>query len=223
MEWPVSMEQQALLAQYLDLLLEANQTMNLTRITDRAAAEALHVGDALTLLPFLPARAFKLADVGSGGGTPGIPLAIARPDSVVTCVEATKKKAAFLERAVAELRLTNVRVLAERAEDVGQGPLRQSFDVAIARAVGTMVWVAEWLLPLVKTGGKVLAMKGLKANEELKAAGKVIARLGGGREIIHPVQLPGGEGHVIVEIPKVRPTPPAFPRLPTMAKGKPLG
>jgi 16S rRNA (guanine527-N7)-methyltransferase len=209
-------------SKYLDLLLEANQTMNLTRITDRAAAETLHVADSLTLLPYLPNGGFTLADVGSGGGSPGIPLAIARPDSQVTCIEATKKKAAFLQRAVAELALQNVTILAERAEDVGQGKLRQTFDIAVARAVGTMVWVAEWLLPLVKPGGKILAMKGGKARDELAAAARAIARLGGGEPVIHSVALPGAEQHVIVEISKIRHTPRAFPRLPTAAKGNPL-
>src|SRR3954452_22814581 len=92
--------QHSLLARYLDLLLEANQRMNLTRIADRAAAEVQHVGDALTVLPFLPQDAFRLADVGSGGGIPGVILAIARPDAKVVLLEATKKKAVFLEEVV---------------------------------------------------------------------------------------------------------------------------
>src|SRR5688500_1440653 len=96
-------DQHAQLSRYLDLLLDANQRMNLTRITDRAAAEVQHVGDALTLLPHLPPGEFRLADVGSGGGVPGIPLAIARPDARVMLVESTKKKAAFLKSAAAEL------------------------------------------------------------------------------------------------------------------------
>ena len=101
------------LSKYLDLLIEANATMNLTRIVDRAAAQALHIGDALTLLPFLPAGSIALADVGTGGGVPGIPLAIVRPDISITLIESTKKKAAFLQRAAAELGLANVRVSAD--------------------------------------------------------------------------------------------------------------
>src|SRR5215217_1951563 len=96
----LSDEQHALLSRYLDLLLAANATMNLTRITDRAAAEVQHVGDSLTLLPFLPKDAHRLADVGTGGGVPGIPLAIVRPDARVLLIESTKKKAAFLRSAV---------------------------------------------------------------------------------------------------------------------------
>jgi 16S rRNA (guanine527-N7)-methyltransferase len=131
--------QLAQLSKYLDLLLAANETMNLTRITDRLAAEVQHVGDALTVLPFLPKAGHSLADVGTGGGVPGIPLAIARPDVRVALIEATKKKAAFLQTAVDALGLTNVRVVAERAEDAAAvSGRRESFDVVVARAVATM-------------------------------------------------------------------------------------
>jgi 16S rRNA (guanine527-N7)-methyltransferase len=211
------------LNRYLDLLLEANKTMNLTRISDRAAAEIHHVGDALTLLPFLPPGSIVLADVGSGGGVPGIPLAIVRPEIQVVLIESTKKKAAFLERTVAELALTNVRVSGERAEDVGQSGRRQSFDVAVARAVATLDWLAEWLLPLVRVHGKALAMKGQRAIEELPAAARAIRLLGGGPAVSHPVDLPGTDSHVIIEIPKVRKTDAGFPRPATAAKGKALG
>src|SRR3954453_12779191 len=130
-----SSEQHDRLSRYLDLLLAANATMNLTRITDRAAAEVQHVGDSLTVLPFLPNDPHALADVGTGGGVPGIPLAIARPDARVVLIEATKKKAAFLRQAVAELGLANVDVREQRAEEVGQSDLREQMDIAVARAV----------------------------------------------------------------------------------------
>src|SRR3954469_15819708 len=99
----LSQQQHEKLSRYLDLLLEANARMNLTRITDRAAAEVQHIGDALTALPFLPKGEFRLADVGSGGGVPGIPLAIVRPDATVLLIESTKKKAAFLKQAIESL------------------------------------------------------------------------------------------------------------------------
>src|SRR5688500_15919869 len=141
--------QHDLLARFLDLLLDANRTMNLTRIVDRASAEVQHVGDALTLLPFLPQVPLRLADVGSGGGVPGIPLAIARPDAQVLLIESTKKKAAFLRSAAAELKLENVSVSEWRAEDVGRSNSRETFDVAVARAVGALVWLVDSSLPLV--------------------------------------------------------------------------
>lgn len=214
--------QHANLARYLDLLLKANQTMNLTRIVDRASAEVQHVGDALTALPHLPREAHRLVDVGTGGGVPGIPLAIARPDIKVVLIEATHKKAAFLERAVDDLRLHNVQVICQRAEDAGRGEMRETFDVAIARAVGTMVWLAEWCLPLVKIGGKMLAMKGPKAAQELPVAQKAFRMLGAGPPVTHPVDLPGATGLVIVEIPKLCKSDPKLPRLATIAKGNPL-
>src|SRR3954447_25510929 len=115
----LSTEQIDKLDKYLSLLLAANERMNLTRITDRAVAEVQHVGDSLTLLPFLPPGPHALADVGTGGGVPGIPLAIARPDAQVTLIESTKKKAAFLGERVAQLGLTNVIVDDRRAEVLG--------------------------------------------------------------------------------------------------------
>ncbi|MDQ3440078.1 MAG: 16S rRNA (guanine(527)-N(7))-methyltransferase RsmG [Planctomycetota bacterium] len=218
----LSPEQHAQLSRYLDLLFEANARMNLTRITDRSAAELQHVADALTLLPYLPPDAHRLTDVGSGGGVPGIPLAIARPDATVLLIESTKKKASFLKSAAASLGLANVLVSDLRAEDVGQGASRESFDVAIARAVATMDWLAEWCLPLVKKGGSMLAMKGPKVAEELPAAAKAIKLLGGGLPIVHPVDLPGTEHRVIVEIPKIGKTDARYPRPATQAKGKPI-
>jgi 16S rRNA (guanine527-N7)-methyltransferase len=215
-------EQHARLSQYLDLLLAANARMNLTRITDRAAAETQHVADALTLLPHLPAGAHRLVDVGSGGGVPGLPLAIARPDAAVLLVESTKKKAAFLKEAAARLGLANVSVSEWRAEDVGLSNSRETFDVATARAVATLNWLAEWCLPLVKKGGKVLAIKGARAAEELPIAARAIKLLGGGEPLVHKVELPGAEHHVIIEIPKLAKTDKRYPRPATQAKGKPI-
>jgi 16S rRNA (guanine527-N7)-methyltransferase len=210
------------LHRYLDLLLAANETMNLTRITERAAAELHHVSDSLTLLPFLPAGEMHLADVGSGGGVPGIPLAIARPDAYVVLIESTKKKAAFLQKAVAELGLTNVSVTDQRAEEAARTGKRASFDIVVARAVATLDFLAEYCLPLVKIGGKMLAMKGPKVVEELPAAREAIRILGGGEPAIHPVALDGTDRHVIVEIPKRTKTSDKFPRPPSEQKGKPL-
>ena len=219
----LSDEQQQQLATYLDLLLAANQRMNLTRIVDRESAQVQHVGDALTLLKYLPEKAARVADVGSGGGVPGVPLAIALPGVKFVLFESTKKKAAFLEQTVRELGLGNVRVSDLRAEDAGRdGQFRETFDVAIARAVGAMNWLAEWCLPLVRKGGVVLAMKGPKAAEELPLAEHAIKILGGGSPDVHPADLPGASQHVIVEIRKTGKTPHIYPRAATATKGKPL-
>ena len=221
---PLTAQQHDLLNRYIDLLFAGNERMNLTRITDRESAEIAHVGDALTVLPYLPPTAgTRIADVGSGGGVPGIPVAIARPDSQVVLIESTKKKGKFLEECVQSLGLANVSVIAERVEDVGQNPqFRESFDVATCRAVATLDWLCEWCLPLVKKGGKLLAMKGAKAAEELPLAEHAIALVGGSRPDVHPVELPGTHSHVIVEIMKAHKTPKAYPRPATIAKGKSL-
>jgi 16S rRNA (guanine527-N7)-methyltransferase len=214
--------QLAALDRYLDLLLEVNQKMNLTRITDRAAAEVQHVADALTLLDFIPQGTTALADIGSGGGVPGIPLAIALPQVQFTLVESTRKKAAFLRDAASALLLKNVNVVDSRAEELARTAARESFDVVTARAVGALVWLAEWCLPLVRKGGCVLAMKGARIAEELTPALKPIRLLGGGEPTIHPVELPGTEHHVIVQISKIGKTDKRYPRNPTATAGRPL-
>ncbi|SRR5688572_6137939 len=215
--------QHALLARYIDLLLEANQRMNLTRIATRADAELLHVADALTLLPHLPKDAHRLADVGSGGGVPGIPLAVVRPDAQVTLIESTQKKAAFLFETARQLRLKNVTVERARAEDVANSKDRERFNVAAARAVATLDWLAEWCLPLVKVGGRMLAMKGPKVRDELDAGARAARLVGGGEPVLHAVDLPGTSGHLVVDVPKLRRTDKRYPRPPTQSKGKPLG
>ncbi len=217
---PLSDGQHDLLTRYLGAVMAANDRMNLTRITDRAAAEVQHVGDALTLLPFLPAGPARLADVGSGPGVPGIPLAIARPDLTVVLIESTQKKAAFLRETADALGLANVSVRPDRAEDVGLGTGRESFDVAVARAVATLDWLVEWLLPLVKVGGLALAMKGPRAADELPACLGSLHLLGGGPPVVHPVDLPGTDHRVVVGFPKHRRTDERFPRAATLAKGK---
>jgi 16S rRNA (guanine527-N7)-methyltransferase len=169
----------ARLGDYLARLLAMNEQMNLTAIEDPAAAWERHVLDALTLVPLLhevPAGA-RLCDVGSGGGLPGIPLAVARPDLRVTLVEATQKKAAFLAAVAGEgaLGLSNVSVRAERAEQLAAEELHGAFDVVTARAVGRLVALVPLTAPLARTGGLVLLVKGQRADEEVAEATRVIA------------------------------------------------
>jgi 16S rRNA (guanine527-N7)-methyltransferase len=197
--------QYALLHAFLDLLFSANQRMNLTRITDRAQAEILHIADSLTLLPHLPSVPHRLADVGSGGGLPGIVLAIARPDAQVVLIESTKKKGDFLIAAATELKLANVTVAPLRAEEMARSPQTKPFDVAVARAVAPLGILIPWLLPLVRPGGWALAMKGPKVLAELDQAQQAARRAGGGPSTIVAADLPDRPGHLIVKIPKDRP------------------
>lgn len=219
----LSPAQHELLGKYLDLLLQANQTMNLTGITDRSAAEIGHIADALTLLAWIGKDYRTLVDVGSGGGVPGLPLAIALPGVAVTLIESTQKKARFLQQAAGELKLENVTVLAKRAEEVGHSYQRESFDVATVRGVSQLDWLAEWCLPLVRVGGVMLAMKGKKAAEEVPAARKAIITCGGQTAEVHPAGLPGFDDRVIVQMRKQAPTPARYPRLPTQSPGRLVG
>lgn len=210
------------LDRYLVLLADANTRMNLTRIVDTEQARVAHVGDALTLLAFIPQGQLKIVDVGSGGGVPGIPLGIALPDCQITLVESTQKKAMFLQNCAKELGLSNVTVLARRAEEVAATPMRETCDLVTARAVGELAFLVEWGIPLLKKGGKLLAMKGAKAQEEIAGADRALKLLNASPATVHPVELPGAEHHVIVEITKLGRTDPRFPRAATVAKGKPL-
>jgi len=174
------------------------------------------VEDCLVLLNHL-GDARRLIDVGSGGGMPGIPLKIARPDLTVTLLEPDHRKAAFLTRAAASLGL-DVDVVAERAETAGRGRLREAFDVATCRALATMPVLAELCLPLVRVGGRLLALK-----TELEEAAQAIAAVGGGEPaVIHAPSAARDRG-VIVVVPKLTPTPAIFPRRPGVPARRPIG
>jgi 16S rRNA (guanine527-N7)-methyltransferase len=216
----------ASLAKYLDLLLEANQRFNLTAIRERDAAWHRHIIDSRTLAPALVELEAEstLIDVGSGGGLPGVPLAIARPDLRLTLLEATGKKARFLEECAQRLPLPSVRVLATRAETAGQDKaFRQQFDVAVCRAVGPMRELLEYTLPLVRVGGMLLAMKGPKAEAELAEAGDALDALGGGELQVYSAYPEGfGLDTVIISVIKDRPTPKGYPRAPGTPRQAPL-
>ncbi|HEX6793982.1 MAG TPA: 16S rRNA (guanine(527)-N(7))-methyltransferase RsmG [Casimicrobiaceae bacterium] len=155
------------LSAYLDLLVKWNRVYNLTAIRDRSQMQALHVDDALAVLPWLPPMpGMRLLDVGSGGGVPGIPLAIARPDARVVVLDSNSKKAAFLTQAAIELRLANVRAVASRIEDFG---IEERFDVVISRAFSDLRTFATAARKHLASGGAVVAMKGVLPDDEIAA------------------------------------------------------
>lgn len=217
------------LAYYLDLLLEANQHVNLTGIRDRDEAWRRHIIDSLTLLAGLSDvtdqdTPVKIIDVGSGGGLPGIPVAIALPGVRMTLLEATGKKARFLEQCVTQLKLTNVRVVQDRAETLGQAQAhRQHYDIAICRALGPLRQVLEYALPLVAVEGRLLVMKGPKVEAELRDAGDALAILGAGElQVFDAYPASFGQGTVIVQVDKARSTPDEYPRRPGIPRQEPL-
>jgi 16S rRNA (guanine527-N7)-methyltransferase len=163
------------LGTFLALLLAMNEQVNLTAITEPAEAWSRHALDALSLVPLfadLPAHA-RVLDVGSGGGVPGIPLAIARPDLEVTLLDATEKKVAFLRAAAAEVGLPNVDAVCGRAEEVH---FDHGFDVVTARAVAKLPTLLAWTAPFAKKGGRLLLIKGERADIELRDAAKMLRR-----------------------------------------------
>ncbi len=188
--------QLALMGDYLARLLAMNEQMNLTAITSPDEAWTRHALDALSIVPelsFLRAGG-RLIDVGSGGGVPGIPLAIARPDIEVTLVEATQKKAAFLVAVAAALGLSNVKVLAERAEELVASPRAGTYDAVTARAVGKMQALLPWTGPFARRGGKLLFIKGQRADEEMREAKKPLRRF----RCIHERTVQTTTGRVVV-------------------------
>jgi 16S rRNA (guanine527-N7)-methyltransferase len=178
------------------------------------------IADSLVLLEHL-GQGEKVVDVGSGGGLPGLPLKIARPSLSVTLVEADQAKAAFLVRACAALGLRDVEVIARRAEEVGRDPLyRESFDVAVARALAPMPVLAELCLPLVRVGGRLLAQK--TETEDLDAAARAIDALGGALSRVVSAPSAARTAGTVVIVDKVRPTPAAYPRRPGVPARRPI-
>ena len=178
------------------------------------------IEDSLVLLEHL-GEANTVVDVGSGGGLPGLPLKIARPSLSLTLVEADQAKAAFLVRACATLGLQGVEVVARRAEEVGQDPVyRESFDVAVARALAPMPVLAELCLPLVKVGGRLLAQK--TDSEDPGDARHAIAAVGGQLHGVVAASSAARKAGTVVIVDKVRSTPPIYPRRPGVPTRKPL-
>jgi 16S rRNA (guanine527-N7)-methyltransferase len=192
------------LERWLAALLE---TPGLTSIRDAEAARRLHLDDALAGVSLLCDG--PVVDVGAGGGSPGLPLAAARPDVDFDLLESNRKKCAFLERWKAEF--PNVDVVCARAEDHGRGGGREAYGTAVARALAAPVVAAEWCLPLVREGGRVVLFVGPSADEPaLARAAEVVA----GRLEESPA------GFILVR--KIGPTPERFPRRPGVARKRPL-
>ncbi len=207
--------QVALMQTYEQELLAWNSRFNLTAIRDAESVRLKHFLDSLTcLIALREAPPASLIDIGTGAGFPGIPLKIVLPNLKLTLVESVGKKAEFCTHVVQVLGLEKVQVVTARAEEVGQmAQHRQQYDWAIARAVASMTVLAEYLLPLVRIGGRVLAQKGESGPAETQSAEYSIHLLGGCLHQIYPVSLPGvADERYLVVLDKVAATPPKFPR-----------
>ena len=210
---------------YCRELLAWNRKFNLTAITDRYGVMTRHFLDSLSCLLAVPRLAGRVIDVGTGAGFPGLPLKIARPHIQLTLVEATGKKVAFLRHLVGELGLENVTILHNRIETVGRDPdHREQYRLAVARAVAELRVLAEYMLPLLRPGGMMLAQKGTDPAAEVAAAARALQVLGGEHRQTMPVAIPGlpAARHLVL-IQKNRPTPATYPRRAGVPTRKPLG
>jgi len=222
---PLSPSQQAAFEIYESELLEWNQKFNLTAIRDVDGIRVKHFLDSLScLLVMKTLSKERVIDVGTGAGFPGIPLKLFFPELRLTLVESVGKKANFCAHMVDFLQLKHVEVLALRAEEVGRMPNhRAQYDWAVARAVAGLPILAEYLLPLLKIGGTMLAQKGESAHAEAQASENTFKILGGELIGIVPVTLPGVvEERFLVNIKKTSATPPAYPRGVGIPAKKPL-
>lgn len=200
-------------------LLQKNEVMNLTAITDPEAVAKLHFLDSLTLLTLADLKGKKVIDVGCGGGFPGVPLAIACPEMKLTLLDSLGKRMTWLGETLPSLGVKAECVTARAEEEAAKR--RETYDYAVSRAVARLNVLCELCLPYVKVGGFFLAMKGAAASEEAKEAASAIEKLGGRLEKTVSFPMDGTE-HAVIVIRKVKPTPPAYPRRYGKIKQKPL-
>lgn len=218
-------EQVRKFAEYSELLLEWNDKFNLTSILDPDEMVAKHYLDSLTCLKAVKfRRGDTVADVGTGAGFPGVPIAIVRPDLKITLIDATNKKLIFLDEIRRRLELPHIELVHSRAEDAGRLPEhRERYDIVVARAVSDMRMLVEYCLPLVKVGGVFIALKGPDVEAELAGARPGIGTLGGAKPEITELTLPNTDiRRSIVTISKAKPTPEEFPRHGSKIAKKPL-
>ena len=203
------------LAEYGRLLLEQNQVMNLTAITDPDQVVDLHFLDSAALLTIGEDFHHKtLIDVGTGAGFPGLPLKILEPSLDLTLLDSLGKRVTWLSYVCEALSLDNVTCLHARAEEQAlKSGFRDSFDFAVSRAVASLELLAELCLPYVKVGGKFLAMKSVDSGAETEGAARAISKLGGRLLPRVDYTIPGTEvTHRVVVVEKVAPTPKGYPR-----------
>ena len=199
-----------------EIMLETNKVMNLTAIKEENSIILRHYIDSLLVSQLIPKNS-RIIDIGCGAGFPTLPLAIFRPDLSITAVDSTAKRIDYVSSTAQKLELNNVTAIAARAEDLGHDPsYREKFDIATARAVASLPILTELCLPLVKTKGSFIAMKGAKADEELEASQKAIQICGGKtRDILQPSlvnQDQSRETRYLIQIDKLSVTPQNYPR-----------
>lgn len=208
-------DKKEILEKYMEGILEWNEKVNLTNITEPEEFRVKHIMDSLMCTDFPEyIRAESIIDVGTGGGFPGIPLAVFSPEKSFTLLDSLNKRLKIIGELSEELGISNIRLLHGRAEDMGRAKEhRGKYDLCVSRAVSNLATLSEYCLPFIKTGGFLLAYKGPGASKEVEEAKGAIRKLGGEFLEIRDIQLEEyGLDHKIVVIRKDRPTPKAYPR-----------
>jgi len=222
---PLSSAQLGQFETYFETLVEWNEKMNLTAITDREEVYLKHFFDSLSAAFYFDfSGSPSLCDVGAGAGFPSIPLKIAFPGLKVTIVDSLNKRITFLNHLAKALKLDNVHFIHDRAETFGRNPdHRESYDIVTARAVARLSVLSELCLPLARQGGNFVALKAVNAKEELADAKKAITVLGGKTKDTHTFSLPFEESErTIIVIQKEKPTPKKYPRKPGTPNKMPI-
>jgi 16S rRNA (guanine527-N7)-methyltransferase len=214
------------LMRYKELLVEWNEKMNLTAITEDMEVITKHFLDCLTVQSSIDlAQVKSLVDVGTGAGFPGLVLKIAFPNVHITLIDSLNKRLKFLQHVIDELGLNGIECVHGRAEDLGKNKAyREQFEVCASRAVANLAVLSEYTLPFVKKGGYLIALKGQKLDEELAEGEKAITILGGTIDKLVDVVVPYTDlNHRIAKIKKVKETPKKYPRKAGEPTKAPLG
>jgi len=208
---------------YMNLLIEWNQKMNLTAITEPEEIILKHFVDSLTISKHIEDKSI-IADIGTGAGFPGLPIKILKPETKVFLIDSLNKRINFLNEVINKNNLNGITAIHARAEEIGHNKdFREKSDVVVSRAVAKLNVLAEYMLPLVKIGGKCICLKGPNIDEEIEEAKKAIEILGGEIEKVEKISLPDSDNkRTIIIIKSVKQTPNKYPRKPGTPSISPL-
>ena len=207
--------------EYMQLLLEWNEKMNLTAITEPEEVIKKHFVDSITIKKYIKEES-RLIDVGTGAGFPGIPLKIVDKSIKLTLLDSLNKRVNFLNEIIEKLNLKDIKTIHSRAEEYAKNEVRESYDVAVSRAVADLPILLEYLMPYVKLNGICICMKGPKAQEELERSKKAINILGGKLEKVEKITIDEEMERNLIIIRKIKNTPNKYPRKAGMPTKNPI-